>query len=404
MFCRRDRSRLVKTAVPVLLMCSFLLGAVGCMEAPTRGWSGPLVSDNVLFVGTLEGKVVALDLLTVSAGRPAVYWDEKVVAPTGGGFGCTPYLSRAMGVYGTPIVKDGRVYVGTYDGSVLFLPVDGRTISRAPFKAEGAIVGSPIIYQDMLFVGSSDGYLYALDLDLNLKWKFKTHDKIWSTPAAADGVVYIGSGDQRLYAIDAESGTEIWRFEATGAIMSNPLIYEGKVYIGACDRRFYAINMATEEDRLHALAREAGTAASLVEYSAVFAEAGNWFWTTATAHEGEIWVGSLDHKMYVLDAEDLGKLWEYETGGMIYSPPVIVNGLVIFGSQDGKLYGVDPATRNVEVLYSPNVDDRAPILAPIFADPHNSVIYFHAQNGEHTLYAFKVDTKEILWHFRTDRI
>jgi len=405
MIWRPIRSRLGKIAILALLLSGAFLLLAGCAEAPTRGWSGPLVSDNVVYVGTLEGQIIALDLLSVSGGTPELKWNKDVVVPSGGGgFTCAARVSRPMGVYGTPIVKNERVYVGGYDGSVFYVAVDGNTISDPVFQTDGAIVGSPVIYEDTLFVGSSDGYLYAVDLDLKQVWKFKTDDKIWGTPAAADGVIYIGSADQRMYAVDALTGREIWHFEADGAIVSTPLIRDGMVYVGACDRNFYAVQVVTEAERSAALVRDENAEAPEKPYSLVFEGAGNWFWTTAMAYDGEIWVGCLDHNMYVLGADDLVSRWKYETGGMIYSPPVMAAGLVVFGSQDGNLYGVDPATRNVEIVYSPNEDDRAPILAPIFADATGEVIFFHAQNGEHTLYAFDVESRAVLWSFRTDDI
>lgn len=405
MISRAIWPKALKLVVLALLLGTTFLFLVGCVRAPTRGWSGPLVSDNVLYVGTLEGQVIALNLLDVSGGTPTLEWNKDVVEPSGGGgFACAGQISRPMGVYGTPIVKDDRVYFAGYDGSVFYVALDGNTISDPGFKTDGAIVGSPIIYGDTLFVGSSDGYLYAISLDLRQVWEFPTDDKIWGTPAAFNGVVYVGSADQRMYAVDAATGREIWHFQADGAIMSTPLVHEGRIYIGACDRNFYAVDLATEEERAAALARDEGAEAPEKSYSLMFEGAGNWFWTTAMVYQGEVWVGCLDHKMYALGVEDLALHWEYETGGMIHSPPVISGGMVIFGSQDGKLYGVDPATKNPETLYSPDEEDQAPILAPIFADATASVVYFHAQNGEHVLYAFDVETKDILWSFRTDQI
>ena len=38
----------------------------------------------------------------------------------------------------------------------------------------------------------------------NLKWEFKTEDKVWSSPAVPDGVVYCGSQDDNLYAVTVE--------------------------------------------------------------------------------------------------------------------------------------------------------------------------------------------------------
>jgi outer membrane protein assembly factor BamB len=51
-------------------------------------------------------------------------------------------------------------------------------------------------------VGSGDSYLYAINPDGTLKWKYLTGSAMESSPAiASDGTIYVGSGDNYLYAI-----------------------------------------------------------------------------------------------------------------------------------------------------------------------------------------------------------
>jgi len=257
----------------------------------------------------------------------------------------------------------------------------------------------------------------VLTLDLKERWSFDTEGKIWSTPVVSDNVVYVASADHNLYAIDAESGNDIWRFETKAAIMSTPLVANGKIYIGGCDRKFYSVDAATEEERLAANARENGSPSDLTrDASSVFEGASNWFWTQALVHNGEIWVGCLDHNVYVLSAETLELVAEIPTGGMVYAPPVSVDGLVVVGSQDGKIYAIDAGSKDVavyaidakteKIVQSPEKPKKplSPIFAPLYVDPAKGVVYFHSQNGTHTLYAFELSTKEVLWSFRTDVI
>jgi outer membrane protein assembly factor BamB len=151
-------------AIPIILLLLCILLVTGCTSAPSRGWSGPLVNDDVLYVGTIEGKVIALNLMSISDGTPDLKWDKDVGAATGGGgFACSTKVSKPMGVYGTPIVKDGKLYVATYNGDVLYITTDGKTVSSVPFETKSAIVGSPVIDGDALYVGSSNGKLYKLE-------------------------------------------------------------------------------------------------------------------------------------------------------------------------------------------------------------------------------------------------
>ena len=52
--------------------------------------------------------------------------------------------------------------------------------------------------------------------------------------------------------------------------------------------------------------------------------------------------------MYALDAASGGKLWEFETGGDIYSSPAVVGGTVFVGSYDNKVCGADPPERRTK--------------------------------------------------------
>jgi outer membrane protein assembly factor BamB len=419
MLSNTTKPRLSRILLLVVLALA-ALAAVGCAGAPSRGWSGPLVSDNVLYVGTLQGKIVALDLTTADLSKgfpPEMRWDPLDVVGSlgGGGFSCGS-VSKPMGMYGTPAVENERVYIGAYDGNVLYVTTNGE-VSGTKFKTGGPIVGSVVIDGDTLFVGSTDGKLYALSLDLKEKWYFKTEGKIWSTPVVTNGVVYVASADHNLYAIDGESGNEVWRFETKAAIMSTPLVANGKVYIGGCDRKFYSVDAATEEERLAANARENGSPSDLTrDASSVFEGASNWFWTQALSYNGEIWVGCLDHNVYVLNAQTLELVAEIPTGGMVYAPPVSVDGLVVVGSQDGRIYVIDAEAKDVsayaidakteEVVELPDKPKKplSPIFAPLYIDPDKGIVYFHSQNGTHTLYAFELSTKEVLWKFRTDVI
>ena len=418
MLCKATKPRLSRILLVIVLAVA-ALSAAGCVGAPSRGWSGPLVSDNVLYVGTLKGFVIALDLTTASSsGGIAPRWDPKLVAePTSGGMFSCGRVSSPMGIYGTPVVNNGRVYIGAYSGEVVWISTDGLSMSNSSFEADGDIAGSIVIAGETLYFGSSGGTLYALDLNLNEKWRFETKGEIWSTPVVADNVVYVASADHNLYAIDAESHKEIWRFETKAAMMSTPLVANGKVYIGGCDRKFYSIEAATEEERLSVAG---GGSPTVRGFQSVFEGAGNWFWTQALAYNGEIWVGNLDHNIYVLNAQNVKEEVHeaYPTGGMVYAPPVVfpVEGLIVVGSQDGKIYAINGETKDVavyvidaeteKVVESPEKPKErlSPIFAPLWADTVNGIVYFHSQNGNHTLYAFKLSAKEVLWSFRTDNI
>jgi len=91
-------------------------------------------------------------------------------------------------------------------------------------------------------VGSYDNYLYAINPDGTLKWKFGTGGDILSSPAIGkDGTIYVGSYDNYLYAINPD-GSLKWKFETGNGVYSSPAIgKDGTIYVGSYDNYLYAI-------------------------------------------------------------------------------------------------------------------------------------------------------------------
>ncbi len=274
-----------------------------------------MISEDTVYVGTRDGRLLALDKKT-----GATKWKFP------------PSKDDNIGpVYGTPALDEsGWLYVGGYDGNLYAIDTSEiASNANVPslgeallFSTDGSIVASPVVVRDTVLVASSDGFLYSLDArDGALKWKFKTNNKAWSTPAVEGGRVYFGSLDHTLYAVDFNSGEEVWEFPTKGAIASNPLVRDGQVYVGTFEGILYALDGANGRERAHF-------------------EAGNWFWGAPISHDSRVYIGSLDHKLYALDAESLEEKWPkpFETDDQIIGAPTIVGDWIAVSSVDKNLY------------------------------------------------------------------
>jgi hypothetical protein len=59
--------------------------------------------------------------------------------------------------------------------------------------------------------------------------------------------------------------------------------------------------------------------------------------------DGKVYIGSLDNKVYCLDASTGTHIWSYTTGSYVWSSPAVVDGKVYVGSVDAKVYAfADP--------------------------------------------------------------
>jgi outer membrane protein assembly factor BamB len=105
----------------------------------------------------------------------------------------------------SPSVYKGLVYTGSYTWS----PVDKIYALNATtgkivwnYTTGGGVWSSPAISDGTVFVGSGDDKLYALNaVTGTLQWSYKTNGPIYSSPAIAEGTLFVGSYDNNIYAI-----------------------------------------------------------------------------------------------------------------------------------------------------------------------------------------------------------
>ena len=352
----------------VLLVSVGGLSGLGCIRGlQAVGWSGGAIVDNTLFVGSKEGRLVAVNLDDGSR-----QWSEalKMSGQGAGLFGCgAPAAGGGCGsaptgvaIYGTPAVAGGLAYIGGYNGKIYAFD-SGTLQKRWIFPVEDnlqPIVGGTAVANDIVYVGAADEKeswkLYALDAATgNEIWHFDTGDKIWSTPVVSGEAVYFGCFDHKLYALDTESGDELWQFAAEGAIAATPLVFDGTVYIGSFDRHVYAVDTASGNLKWQFMGE-------------------NWFWATPVVYQDIIYAPCLDGKVYVLGAESGLKLDEYDLGSPVSSSPVMVDSTVVLASQDGMIYAIDAGSGQLRQL----VDVGTAIYGPLSTS--QGIVYIHTQD------------------------
>jgi outer membrane protein assembly factor BamB len=327
------------------------------------GWSGGIVAGNTLFVGSEEGRLVAINTADSS-----VQWSEQMEGSGSTGmFGCAS-APAGVAIYGTPTLDSEFVYIGGYNGKIYAFNSSSLQYQwewpRSTNFLE-PIVGGPVVAQGKVFFGGTDKKVYALDAATgNPQWEFLTGDKIWSTPAIDGNRLFVGSFDKKLYAFDATTGDKLWEFFTEGAIVATPLIHNNTVYIGSFDRHLYAID-ATSGEQIWQFPAE-GEAENKVD---------NWFWAEALVYNDIIYAGCLDGNVYILDAENGNEVaTSANLGGPISSSPVLVNSSIIFATQQGEIYDLDSGSNELKRLAS--LDEA--IYGPLYAS--EGIIYIHTQD------------------------
>jgi outer membrane protein assembly factor BamB len=182
--------------------------------------SSPCISARRLFVGSLAGRLSALD-----ADTGKELWSEAI----------------GQTVVSSPAVVNGTVYVGSEDCQVRALGT-GTGQELWAFETGAPVHSSPALHKGVLYIGSNDSYVYALDAATGTRrWAFPTDRRVVSTPCVVGDTVYVGSHDGLLYALDATTGRRLWRFDTHGPVSSSPVVADGIVYVGSSSGRLYAV-------------------------------------------------------------------------------------------------------------------------------------------------------------------
>ena len=364
------RTKLKKTLIIAILLAALALA--GC--AGTRGWPGTVSEGSTLYVGTLDGRVLALN--PDSGSRK---WDWQ---PTAGQSGQTAsFLSCGAGgslvgglLYGAPAVANGLVYTALHTGKVYAIDAVEGT-QKWDYDLKSTVSGGAAVGNDTIFIGSSNGKLSALDASNGaLRWEFSSENEVWATPVVVDGVVYFGSLDHSLYALNAADGTKKWAFKTGGGIASTPLLVEGAIYVGSFDNKFYAIDADTGAQKW------------------VFEGAGNWFWSQAAFNNGTIYAGCLDHNVYAIDAGNGTMVWPkpFDAGSLVKASPVIAGDVLVVASEVGTVYGLDLKTGGKKWEFD-NIKSK--VLSPLCAV--GATVYINSEDNK--LYAVNGETGRQVW-------
>jgi polyvinyl alcohol dehydrogenase (cytochrome) len=105
------------------------------------------------------------------------------------------------------------------------------------FETGADVSGQPIVVNGVVYFGSWDGKEYAIDAKTGVKiWDYDAGQSTRSAAAYADGVIYFGDIAGFLHALDAKTGALKWKkrldTHPSTVATSSPIVYQGKIYVG----------------------------------------------------------------------------------------------------------------------------------------------------------------------------
>jgi len=262
-------------------------------------------------------------------------------------------------VHSSPVVAEGLVFVGSLDEHVYALDlVTG--VQRWAFPAAGGIEAAPLVYEGVVYIGALDGTFYALDARTGQqRWTYKAGGKI---AGAANFVVQptgtieilFGSHDFALYCLNARTGELISKYVTGSYVNGTPALSNDATVIGGCDSQLHIISRATaprnpirnptRSPRRDAVGfRPRTVEPRMAEPRTV--ELGSYIAASPAVLGNLAYVGHYGGRLLAIDLRAGQIVWEYGTGTQpFFSCPAVTETLVIIGGQDKKVHAVDRRT------------------------------------------------------------
>ncbi|MFH1087974.1 MAG: PQQ-binding-like beta-propeller repeat protein [Chloroflexota bacterium] len=361
----------------ILGLAGVLLLLSGCTRAATPGWGGLTGEGGVAYSVSSDRKVAAVDLRSQTE-----EWSHTMGGAPGGG--CTP--APKVTVYAPPLVTRGKVYIATYEGEVWALnPAARKSGADFPSLAQGewvyppkgksalgGLVGEMATDGDTIYLGSSDGHVYGMDAASgDIKWKFKTEDKVWSAPLISGSVVYATSFDGKLYALSASDGRKLWDFTAPAAIASPPAVSGDTIFFGTFSNEFFAVN---------------NKGAELWRF-----QAGNWIWARPLATQTTVYAASLDGKLYALDARSGSPQWSFDSQAPIAVPPLLIGDTLVVANKKGTVSIVSTRDGKMEREVRLSTEVVNPLVS------YEGTVYIKGINNR--IYAVDISQGRIVWEY-----
>lgn len=218
---------------------------------------------------------------------------------------------------------------------------------------------SPLFTEHGLYVGSDAGFVLALTLDGQERWRFAVRDRergVHSTPLVHRGRVYFGAYDGFVYCLDAESGRLIWEVRPGQWVGSSPAVDPER------DRIFIGVETGEAGGSLMAL--DALTGRTVWETKARhYIHSSPWF----DAARDQVIVGANDYAAYAVDAQTGKPRWQVVTGGEVKGDPVVdPEGRCFLGSFDGHLYAL--SADSGEILWKRQLAKSLQVRPLVYAD------------------------------------
>lgn len=319
----------------------------------------PVVAGNYYCLGTEDGTLIALD-----AENGEIVWEHAL----------------DEGLMAHALATDGeRLFVGGEDVSPIPSPgkgllgleaATGKRLWRAPTQAHS--LSAAAVWGERVFFTATDGFLRAVDAQSGRE-EWRAEHPFWgpAPPIVANDLVCAGGRGNVLACYDAQDGTPRWQFTIKEQDwFAHPLrSAAGRLFALAWDNHLYVLHLNSGELLWEGVGERGRGFTTPPAVSAEHAYLGS---RVHRQREGE---QSPGYGLVALDVAMGEERWRHYTEKHIFTPPLVDQGQVYFGANDGTLAALNAGTG--ALIWNLEATSRA-VTQPLLV---GNVVIFGGRDG-----------------------
>jgi hypothetical protein len=264
------------------------------------------------------------------------------------------------------------IYVANNKHVIALDATTGERLWAEDYKYQDTqFFAQPVVDNGTVFVGDYDGRMHAIDAATGeQQWVYEPERRMLIGPLSPDpkdrvigGVavsadeVFFGLGSRNVVAISRETHQKVWTFETDHGVWGEPLYFDATeedpatVYVVSLDHHLYAIQADTG-DQLWRIDL-GGAAPGGMTYD----EARNW-----------VYVGTFISEVVAVDLDQHAIVDRFDTSDWVWGRPALRDDTLYVGDLSGNLYAIGINDDSFEELWRLGVADGAIRSTPVVTD------------------------------------
>lgn len=250
------------------------------------------------------------------------------------------------------------------------------------YNAQGGVSGTPVVRDDVVIVGTLHGEIQAAEVSSGRRLGYKVVEGAVVGTPVLDGsrVIYAMSATKESVAsMDLGSGDRVWMF-AAGPVESAPLLFDKSIFVTTLEGSLICIDKFKGEETWKYTPAEDDRSIR-----------------SSPATDGTVIVfGSDNGFVYGVDRATGTQLWKTSVGGSVFASPIIIADLVVVGTIKGSIVGLEKTTGALRWTYATGSRIYSAAAGT------QTVVYAGSSNG--MLHALDARTGALLWNFEAKSV